>query len=312
MTETPNSSGHRVLLVADPASGGMAGGDVLMAAGYHVQRAVTPEQALRFYAQSPDLMVVVIDLRMPGLDGAELVEQLREQDMARAWVSHVLVWADRLDQVAAAARSQVADILSAPVEDAGLVAAVGAALDLARAHRQREEHFRALNAALRDFKSRTYTALSQLMIHAGGADGGAARQANGFAGTAALPEERLAGLVRDERRRARLRDQALHGQGLGASGWLLLLVLAEARLAQCSVTIKSVAYDAGLPLSTALRKLNDMCAAGLVERREDSEDARRSFVSLTQTGQACVLRYFSELTRTEECAPAEAPRREAV
>lgn len=297
MNATLNSSGRDILLVADPATGGMARADLLVASGYHVRRAVTPEQALRLYAQAPELLVVVIDFGIPGLDGAGLIEQMREQDMTRGWVSYVLIGAGTLEQVAAAARLQVADILTAPMTEAGLVAAVHEALDLARAQKQREEQIRALHASLQDFRTRTYAALSQLEAHVRGSGAGVAQPQTGFAATGALAEERLAGLVQEERLRARLRERVTGDLGLGASGWILLLVLADARLAGCAVTIKSVAYDAGLPLSTALRKLNDMCAGGLVERHEDSEDARRSFVSLTAQGQACVLRYFSELTR---------------
>jgi DNA-binding MarR family transcriptional regulator len=58
------------------------------------------------------------------------------------------------------------------------------------------------------------------------------------------------------------------------------------------LTIKSAAYAAGLPLSSALRKINDMCAEGLIARRGDPDDARRSFVTLTPQGQSYFNRFF--------------------
>jgi DNA-binding MarR family transcriptional regulator len=84
------------------------------------------------------------------------------------------------------------------------------------------------------------------------------------------------------------------------SSWMLLLVLSEAFQVGQEITIKGAAYQAGLPLSSALRRLNEMCSEGLILRRGDPGDARRSFVSLTPSGQSYFLRYEAELSRAEE------------
>ena len=72
--------------------------------------------------------------------------------------------------------------------------------------------------------------------------------------------------------------------------------MAEAQWAGAELTVKSAAYSAGLPLSSALRKINEMCANGLVLKRGDPHDARRSFVTLTPSGQSTLARYLSELS----------------
>ncbi|MCP5410569.1 MAG: winged helix DNA-binding protein [Alphaproteobacteria bacterium] len=306
MIETLNKPDCNILLVSNSYGPGIDGWQVLESAGYRVARAVGAGDAIRHYTRDEACHVVIIDLAVPELDAATLIEELRELDLSRNWVSFVLVGASTLEQVSAAARLQVADILPAAASGEQIVTAVSEAFDLARAQKLREEDHRALHASLQDFKSRTYAALTQLMSHAKGS--GALAGETGFVLSEEMDEGQLVRLVQGERLRARLRERLMGDLGLGASGWMLLLVLADARLAGCSVTIKSVAYDAGLPLSTALRKLNEMVAIGLVERREDTEDARRSFVSLTARGQASLARYFTELARSRDAAAPAPPR----
>ena len=76
------------------------------------------------------------------------------------------------------------------------------------------------------------------------------------------------------------------GQMLGESlfadpAWDVLLDLFVAEYAGRKVSVSSACLAAGVPLSTALRWLSKLEAKGLVVRRPDDQDARRTHVMLT-------------------------------
>ncbi len=53
--------------------------DILKDAGYNVWTAESGEEALKF-AQSKEFEVVITDLRMPGIDGIEVLKKFKEKD----------------------------------------------------------------------------------------------------------------------------------------------------------------------------------------------------------------------------------------
>ncbi|MBI5609844.1 MAG: sigma-54-dependent Fis family transcriptional regulator, partial [Deltaproteobacteria bacterium] len=66
----------RILLVDDERISRVTTGRQLGQVGYQVQTAESAEQALQLFAQEP-CDVVITDLRMPGMDGLDLLAQLR-------------------------------------------------------------------------------------------------------------------------------------------------------------------------------------------------------------------------------------------
>jgi len=267
--------------------------DALSGHGYRVQRAVSASQAHELYARDA-VSVVIVDMDLMGAESFALIAALRDRARAGGWTEFLLVCGG---DAAAAARHaikhQVSDFLLKPVSGEQLIEAVSEAYNVARMQRFKQEEARSLETSLVEFKTLTHTAISRLI----------ARVQDTFDVPSAQPSSADAPgdvpflqFVEDERRRARLREKLFEGLALGNSGWTLLLVLAESHLAGTGLTIKSAAYAAGLPLSSALRKLNDMCSGGLVDRREDPRDTRRSFVTLTPRGQAHLARYFSEVS----------------
>ena len=78
-------------------------------------------------------------------------------------------------------------------------------------------------------------------------------------------------------------------------------VIRARNAAEAAERIKKVGDIAvGLPLSSALRKINEMCAAGLLDRRSDPGDGRRSFVTLTDRTKSQLLQYSSAVKQTYE------------
>jgi CheY-like chemotaxis protein len=78
-------TGERILVVDDNPANVRLTAWVLGAAGFQVQTASTPEEALSAIAASlPDL--VLMDLQLPGTDGLTLTRQLRQDPATAALV----------------------------------------------------------------------------------------------------------------------------------------------------------------------------------------------------------------------------------
>lgn len=273
--------------------------DVLSGHGYRVQRTSNLAEAIECYSRDTQVSVVVIDMNVVEAESLSLIEALREQGRNRGWTEFLLASGEDIASAARLAiKLQVSDFLVSPISSEQLIEAVSDAYNVARVQRFKHEETRSLESSLVELKTFTYTAISQLIVQVQGR-----YEAPALAAYSPLPlidvsvEASLLSFVEGECRRARLREKVFGSLALSHSGWMLLLVLAESKLVNMEMTIKSAAYSAGLPLSSALRKINEMCSSGLVDRREDSKDSRRSFVTLTPQGQACLESYFSAFNK---------------
>ena len=109
--------------------------------------------------------------------------------------------------------------------------------------------------------------------------------------TSAKPADRLNGLIRERRLRARL-----FGEGLFADpAWDMLLDLARARIECQGVSVTSLCHASGVPATTALRWIRLLERRQLIAREHDRHDRRRSFVVLTPGAVEAMERYLAEL-----------------
>jgi DNA-binding MarR family transcriptional regulator len=74
--------------------------------------------------------------------------------------------------------------------------------------------------------------------------------------------------------------------------WEMLLDLYDAHLVGAEVTVTSLGAASGVPLTTALRRMDQLKVHGLIERIEDNEDKRRTIVRLTHAGLTAVESFF--------------------
>jgi ActR/RegA family two-component response regulator/DNA-binding MarR family transcriptional regulator len=269
--------------------------DKLAERGYRILRARNVEESAALFSQDPGIAVVIVDLDLKDCDGIALIEALREPDGAGQGAEFLLVAGhDALAGAVRAVKLQVLDFLVRPFDEEELATAVSDAYNVARLKRFQREEARQLETLLAEFKMRTHTAVSQLIARAQGAYNIAGPVHQGGVKPGSTDDTALQDFIREENQRARLREKVFGPLAQNHSVWMLLLALWDSQLAGTELTIKSVAYSAGLPLSSALRKINELCAGGLVRRRGDPDDARRSFVALTPQGQSYFARFFSE------------------
>ena len=73
----------------------------------------------------------------------------------------------------------------------------------------------------------------------------------------------------------------------------MLLDLTAARAEARAVSVSSLCIAAGVPTTTALRWIRNLCESGLFERRDDPHDARRAFIALAEPSAAAMANYLA-------------------
>lgn len=82
-----------------------------------------------------------------------------------------------------------------------------------------------------------------------------------------------------------------------AAIWSMLIELLRSHISNENVTVTNLCYVANCPQTSALRKIEQMEMAGLVERRLDDGDRRRRVVTLTDEGIERISSYLSSVSR---------------
>jgi DNA-binding MarR family transcriptional regulator len=90
----------------------------------------------------------------------------------------------------------------------------------------------------------------------------------------------------------RTRDRFFGSDLFADPAWDILLQLFASHLSQHRITISNLCLDAAVPSTTALRWINQLEKMGFIERRQDSTDGRRYFVSLTIPARESMDAYF--------------------
>lgn len=95
-------------------------------------------------------------------------------------------------------------------------------------------------------------------------------------------------------RARRARDRFFRPDIFGEPAWDMLLDLAAAAAEGRDVAVSSLCIAAAVPTTTALRWIRSLSDAGMFERRDDPNDARRAFVTLSAETMAAMARYLEQ------------------
>lgn len=108
----------------------------------------------------------------------------------------------------------------------------------------------------------------------------------------ALPDPRiLEVIVKNRRDRREFFDEDMFADPV----WDMLLDLAIASVRHEQVSVTSLCIASGVPASTALRWIAIMEERGLVTKRNDPLDRRRSYITLTHSALRNLARYFTRV-----------------
>lgn len=246
----------RVLVVGNDAVALEQHSELLESLGYSAIVSPDALNALRQVATDTSIGIVMVDLKMDGPDGLFLLSEIAERFMALRPIVTIAVGEAASDLTVEVMRAGASDLLVKPIAAEGL------------------------SQSLRRATSRWSRLAYQFHTSAFGSPGLEAVAK----GEAAVPRDpsfadlqRLGAKIIKSRHN---RNQYVDGKLLNEAAWGILLDLAVAGLKGERVATSSACAAAQVPLSTALRHVNQLIEEGWVRRVGDLKDKRRTFLEL--------------------------------
>ena len=257
-----NSDQTDVLVVDDDAAIVDQLVECFRLSGISCASATDPIDALRMLHEGLNPAVVLTDLRMPDLDGLGLASRLVQLPHGHRpeiiFVSGHANLQDAIEAMQLGAR----DLLLKPVDREKLLKSIRAAL----VAREGADKSGPAPASRRRLQPSAVDSLQDDKI-----------------------KVEVLEMLREMRR---VRSKYLPEELFSDPCWDVLLDLYEARLSSTQVSVTALGATSGVPMSTALRRIGELQQHGLVERVGDSEDKRRSIVSLTRQGLQALDNFF--------------------
>ena len=271
----------RVLVVDDEERALRLVSRVLATDGVECRTATSADGALELLAASPDIDVVVSDLHMPGTGGIEFLTEVRRRFADRPWLQLIIVTGHAtLETAVAAMRLEAGDYLFKPVEPKPLREAVHRAMSRASGVREARAPGTASTAAAQ---------LQQIVETARELADEMRRTPDPGSSLRAL---NLLQQLQDAR-------NSIFGEAvMPEPAWEMLAELMRARLAGQHLSVTSLALASRSPMTTALRRIEDLISGGLAARVPDPADRRRTHVELTPEGVARMRVFLDGFART--------------
>ena len=290
----------RVLVVDDEVRTLRLMSRVLGSSAIACKTAESAAEALEVLKVVPEIDVVVSDIYMPTTDGIEFLGTVRRDFADRPWLQLLLVTGQAsLETAVAAMRLEASDYLFKPIEPKTLREAVQHALT-------RAESIRTVRATTGDSPGArelqqiadTAKALAEDMRRtiehgAGSAGGGTAGQ-----GGPARPEDTSLRTLKLLQKLQEARSSIFGEAVMPEPAWEMLAELMRARLAGQHLSVTSLALSSKSPMTTALRRIEDLIQGGLAARMPDPADRRRTYVELTPEGMARMQLFLEGFART--------------
>jgi CheY-like chemotaxis protein/DNA-binding MarR family transcriptional regulator len=238
--------------------------------GYTVVCADNAPDALRQIAESPDIGVVITDLVMPSMDGISFLSEISNRfSPSRPIVTLVVTGHSSVHAATKAMQSQATDLLCKPVS----MEELAAALRRASAH-----HFTMANRF-------QITALTKRLDARLGVERSGGQ---GISPTGPELQAFIRLLLKFQHHKTKFFDPEV----MTGPSWEILLDISEASLRGEAVPASSASATSLVPLSTALRHVNNLVDAGLVRRWIDPRDRRRTLLELEPHALAAMQRYL--------------------
>jgi len=276
-----NDQPRRVLVVDDEERALRLVSRVLGGDAIQCGTAASAAEAIEALAESPEIDVVVSDIHMPVTDGIEFLGEVRRRFADRPWLQLILITGRATVETAVAAmRLEASDYLFKPLEAKALREAVQHALSRADSIR-----------AVRGTRSGSKGAVELQQIVE------TARQLADDLRTTAEPDANLRMLALLQKLQE-ARDSIFGEAVMPEPAWEMLAELMRARLAGQQLSVTSLALSSRSPMTTALRRIEDLIQGGLAERAPDPTDRRRTYVELTPDGVARMRAFLNGFART--------------
>ena len=291
----------RVLVVDDEVRALRLMSRVLGSSAIACKTAESAAEALNLLKVTPEIDVVVSDIYMPTTDGIEFLGTVRRDFADRPWLQLLLVTGQAsLETAVAAMRLEASDYLFKPIEPKTLREAVQHGLT-------RAESIRTVRATTGDSPGArelqqiadTAKALAEDMRRTIENDSGKRDRAPpGQAANPARPEDASLRTLKLLQKLQEARSSIFGEAVMPEPAWEMLAELMRARLAGQHLSVTSLALSSKSPMTTALRRIEDLIQGGLAARMPDPADRRRTYVELTPEGMARMQLFLEGFART--------------
>lgn len=215
---------------------------------------------------------------------------------AHGWPLVLAMPKSRIDLVMSVLGRRDAQLLCEPLE-ADWIGAVAVAAAARLPVPGPSDAARESEAARRARLNQDMARVAEALLNARGRGDGAAHGPDRRTGYVPEPQsiELSATLVRDVIRARRLRDRHFAVQLFEDPAWDIILDLFAARLERAQVSVSSLCIAAAVAPTTALRWIQKLSDAGLLEREPDPFDKRRAFMKLSPEAVSSMTRYVAML-----------------
>jgi CheY-like chemotaxis protein/DNA-binding MarR family transcriptional regulator len=290
----------RVLVVDDEVRALRLMSRVLGSSAIACRTAESAAEALNLLKVMPEIDVVVSDIYMPTTDGIEFLGTVRRDFADRPWLQLLLVTGQAsLETAVAAMRLEASDYLFKPIEPKTLREAVQHALT-------RAESIRTVRATTGDSPGArelqqiadTAKALAEDMRRTIENDSGKRDRPSAGQPSPARPEDTSLRTLRLLQKLQEARSSIFGEAVMPEPAWEMLAELMRARLAGQHLSVTSLALSSKSPMTTALRRIEDLIQGGLAARMPDPADRRRTYVELTPEGMARMQLFLEGFART--------------
>jgi CheY-like chemotaxis protein/DNA-binding MarR family transcriptional regulator len=288
----------RVLVVDDEVRSLRLMSRVLGSSAIACRTAESAAAALEILRLAPEIDVVVSDIYMPTVDGIEFLGTVRRDFADRPWLQLLLVTGQAsLETAVAAMRLEASDYLFKPIEPKTLRESVQHALT-------RAESIRTVRATAVDSPGArelrqiadTARALAEDMRRTIEQDAG--RREGTATSPAPRPEDASLRTLKLLQKLQEARSTIFGEAVMPEPAWEMLAELMRARLAGQRLSVTSLALSSRSPMTTALRRIEDLINGGLAARVPDPSDRRRTYVELTGEGMARMQLFLEGFART--------------
>lgn len=282
------TSPSRVLMVDDDPAVLAVYVGILEAVGQRCLAETDPVLAHDRLRDTADVGVVILDLQMPGFGGLELLRRIRSEFVERPWLQVVVVTGQAsLDSAIDALRLDAVEYLCKPVPAAQLIAVIQRAMATAQ-----QQWALAPGGGPEDYLQRLHEVadiagqlVSQIrsmqpLANEDPTQRSLATQQSALRFITQLQETRR-GLFR--------------GIALPETSWEILLELMSTEMAGRNISVSGLCLAANCPVTTALRRIEELAELGLLVKQVDPNDARRLYVRMTEEGRQKMAAFLAQV-----------------